>query len=368
MAARRGTRYLETQPARPDDAAADALPRVYRRSAGGGAAGGFAITPDLLMPDHCLSCYAPLTERGARDYHYRCARRLFGSSRLPALDLDGARLEQLAQRLVTAGIALTGVQPKLSLMLRAATANEKYCFTIVPERAGRHFILKPQIDRFPHLPENEDLTMHLAGQAGLPVAQHTLVRLTDGALAYLTWRFDRPEADGALRLEDMAQLTERPAEEKYRGAMEQVGKVISRYATFAPLEQAAFFRLTVFCFLTGNADMHLKNFSLLTAADDLTRLAPAYDLVATKLAMPSDPEEMALTLNGKKSRLKLHDFTALANALQLPGAARLSLLADLWRAEPAWRKRIDSSFLPEELKENYQKLLAERLARLAMSE
>lgn len=316
------------------------------------------------MADRCLSCYAPLTERGARDYHYRCARRLFGSSSPPTLDLDEARLEQLAQRLVTAGISLTGVQPKLSLMLREARENEERRFTIVQERAGGHFILKPQVARFPHLPENEDLTMHLAGLAGLPVAQHTLVRLTDGALAYLTWRFDRPATGGALRLEDMAQLIERPASEKYRGSMEQVAKAISRFATFVPLEQAAFFRLTLFCFLTGNADMHLKNFSLLTGIDGLTRLSPAYDLVATKLAMPSDPEETALTLNGKKSRLKPHDFTAFANALQLPGTTRQSLMKELLQQEGAWQQRIGNSFLPEELKAKYQELLTERLGRL----
>ncbi len=322
---------------------------------------------------NCLICYEPLTEPVGSAYHAACSKRLFGRAIPPVLDIKAAQLEHLGRQLMQQREALTGVQPKLSLGLRRGRETDS--LTLLTQHGSGDFILKPPFARYPHLPEVEDLTMHLAADAGLRVAAHGLVRLTadaadpadaPGPLAYLTRRFDRPGKMQQLPMEDMAQLSGRLAVYKYQGSLEQIGKVIARFSSFPGQDALEFFTLTVFCFLTGNADMHLKNFSLLTQADGMIRLSPGYDLVATKLVNPADEEDTALTLNGRKKRLKLADFTALANSLNIPYTAVRNVYAGLQKRVPAWRKRIDASFLSEDLKAGYHALLTERLERLGM--
>ena len=324
----------------------------------------------------CLGCYELLADSPDSRYHPVCSRRLFGRSVPPKLDVRTAQLEQLGRQLVQHREAVTGVQPKLSLGLRRGRDADR--LTLLTQHGSGDFILKPPFDRYPHLPEVEDLTMHLAADAGLRVAAHGLIRLTPdegnplvdapGPLAYLTRRFDRPGKGARLAMEDMAQLSGKLAVYKYHGSLEQIGKVIAKYSSFPGQDALEFFQLAVFCFLTGNADMHLKNFSLLTQPDGTVRLSPAYDLVATKLVNPADDEDTALTLNGRKKRLKPADFAALANSLRIPFPAVRNAYAGLQKQESKWRQRITSSFLPDEQKEQYQALLTERLARLALSE
>jgi serine/threonine-protein kinase HipA len=225
--------------------------------------------------------------------------------------------------------------------------------------------MKPPTEQFEALPENENLTMKLADLCGIKTAVHTLIRLQSGELAYLTKRFDR-QGNRKIHIEDLCQLTETLTEYKYRGSIEKVGKTIRTYTTNKGLDALTLFELVVFCFITGNADMHLKNFSLVRFDNGEVALSPAYDLLSTKLAMPEDVEESALTINGKKNRLKRTDFDELAIKLGIPAKSSERVYAKLAKKQPEMLELIEQSFLPDNMKDKYAKLLIERLERTAI--
>ena len=253
-----------------------------------------------MQNQRCLHCYEPLPV-DANDFHPWCSQLFFGTLAPPLLDLGKDQLQELANQIVSKSIAVTGVQPKLSLDIVKTPGDPKQSrLTIVGLWGG--FILKPPTREFPHLPENEDCSMHLAEHFALPTAAHSLIRLQSVELAYITKRFDRIKRT-KLAMEDMCQLTETLTENKYRSSMEKIGKTIDQYSTFPGNDCHVFFETALFSFLIGNADMHLKNFALLTRNSDEITLSPTYDQVSTHLAMPDDKEEMALTLNGRKRKL-----------------------------------------------------------------
>ena len=310
----------------------------------------------------CLYCYQPLLEVAEPGYHPACSRKLFGKAMPPAFPYTEAEMLDLAEAVVRQHITVTGVQPKLSLTVAPAGGAGR--FTIVGALDGE-YILKPPTARYPHLPEVEDLTMHLAALARLPTVPHGLLRLKGGALAYVTRRIDRQKGR-KLAMEDMCQLTERLTENKYDGSHEQVAKAILKYSANPGLDVVNYYELVLFCFLTGNADMHLKNFSLLQTPGLGYGLAPAYDLVATALVNPADTEELALTLNGKKKRLRQTDFRQAAQRAGIDDKVLTGVFARFNRAKPAWHEFIGSSFLPEELKTQFYALLESRFGQLGL--
>lgn len=263
---------------------------------------------------NCLFCYQPLAEN-EQEFHASCSKKIFGQPTPPALPYSEEDLEPLAREVIQRQTAVTGVQAKLSLHIsgnnKEGTARR---FTIVGLWGG--FILKPPNASYPQLPEVEDVTMHLAQIARIKTAPHSLIRLKSGSLAYVTRRIDRTRK-GKLAMEDMCQLTERLTEDKYHGSYEQIGKTIQKHSVTPGLDVVNFFELILFSFLTGNADMHLKNFSLLEQPGIGMTLSPAYDLVNTNLLNPTDVEEMALTLNGRKKKLKKQDFLAAMTTLKV---------------------------------------------------
>jgi serine/threonine-protein kinase HipA len=125
--------------------------------------------------------------------------------------------------------------------------------------------------------------------------------MQNGKLAYITKRIDPIDGE-KLHMEDMCQLTERLTEFKYRGSYERIGKAFEKYSINRRLDLVNFFEQVVFSFLTGNADMHLKNFSLIKNLILGYVLATAYDILSTTLVMPEDDEDFALTLNAKRRR------------------------------------------------------------------
>lgn len=303
------------------------------------------------MSNHrCLYCYQPLPD-DAGDFHAACSKKFFGTETPPQLALSNEKMQELAKEIVLRSVAVTGVQPKLSLTIDKDPRDPKKSrFTIVG--LWGHFILKPPTREFPFLPENEDLTMHLAGLFGLPTAEHSLIRLESGELAYITKRFDR-SGEQKLPMEDMCQLTETLTSDKYHSSMEKIGKCIWSFASRPGLAAISFFELVLFSYLTGNADMHLKNFSLLTQTDDEIVMAPAYDLVCTKIVIPDDKEESALTINGRKSKLARRDFDALAINLKIPERSKQNIYTRFSEKMKQVEQWIDFSFLPAEVKGEY---------------
>ncbi|BEG97865.1 HipA domain-containing protein [Bacteroides sedimenti] len=303
----------------------------------------------------CLYCYKELKD-GQIDFHPACSRKIFGTSIPPVLPYTRQLLPELGEEVIRSRTVLTGVQPKLSVDMRKEkdkTVPQR--FTIVG-LWGR-FILKPQTELYPHLPELEDLTMHLAETAKMAVVPHSLIRFADGELCYITRRIDRDKKGNKFPMEDMCQLSERLTEYKYKGSYEQIAKLILSYSSSPMLDVVNFWEQVLFSWLTGNADMHLKNFSLYSTSRGRYILTPAYDLLSTALVMPEDTEELALALNGKKRRLKRSDFETAFGSSGLEEKVIENIFSKFGKAIPHWMELVDNSFLPQEMRENYKTII-----------
>ena len=309
----------------------------------------------------CLYCYQSLTGNEA-DFHLSCSRKIFDQPVPPDLPYTEAQIADLALKVVQTHVTVTGVQAKLSLHLESPEGRWiPKRFTIVGLWGG--YILKPPTGHYPQLPEVEDLTMHLARLARISVVPHCLIRLQSGSLAYITKRIDRIKTE-KLHMEDMCQLTERLTEDKYHGSHEQVAKVILKYSRNPGLDVINYFEQVLFAFLTGNADMHLKNFSLIKLPGMGHVLSPAYDLVATALVNPADKEDLALTLNGKKKKITRNDFIAAFLTLKLDQKQQENIFRKMMNAKTGWMDFIGISFLSDDFKERLMNIIEQRFSRI----
>lgn len=308
----------------------------------------------------CLFCYKTLDE-GQKDFHPGCIKKFFGINDVPVLPYKQNELDSLAEQIIRAQTSLTGVQPKLSLNLNKHEGTNR--LTIVG--LWGDYIFKPQTSNFRELPENEDLTMHMAEALRINVVPHSLIRMADGSLGYITKRIDRTKAGEKIDMEDMCQITLHPTEYKYKGSYEQIAKAIRQYCDMPKLDMTNYMQLILFCFVTGNNDMHMKNFSLY-CPKRAYQLSPAYDLLNVSIANPNDKEELALPLNGKKKKLCLADFLNAADTMGIERNVVFKLIDNMHNAFPKWKTLIDSSFLSDEMKDAYERLTISRLDRLSV--
>ncbi len=304
---------------------------------------------------NCLFCYQPI-ETG--EYHPACSKKFFGTSQVPALELDREKLKQLAQITANERLALTGVQPKISLSLNGGKGNKR--LTLVG--LWGDYILKPQSTDFAFMPEVEDVTMHLAKLFKIETAEHALIRTSTGELSYITKRFDRAK-DKKIHVEDLCQLSELLTEQKYKSSYERVGKIIREYATNSGLDAIKYFRVVLFSFLTGNNDMHLKNFSLMHT-DKGILFSPAYDLLNVNLMYPDDKEDLALALGGRKRKIKRSDFDQFAASLGLSEIVRDNIYKDFLKQYNKVQDLIDRSFLTDAYKDTYVEIFDQKLEQL----
>ena len=296
--------------------------------------------------NNCWFCYK---DAGDAHYHPACAKKFFGTSETPTLQLDDALIESLAKQTVNQRIAVTGVQPKLSLTLRKEKGHSR--LTIVG--LWGEFILKPQHHGYPMMPETEDLTMHLAGLFKIPVCDHTLLQASDGRMVYIARRFDRM-GGRKIHIEDLCQLSEFLTENKYKSSYEKAGKLVAHYC-HKGLDLLNYFELVLFSYLCGNNDMHLKNFSLMHQPEGIV-LSPGYDLLNVNLLNPKDEEELALTLNGKKAKIKLTDFKALAENLRINEKVYYNSFKLFSGKNEEVMDLIDRSFLDKKRKKGYKEI------------
>lgn len=306
---------------------------------------------------NCLFCYKPV-ETG--DYHTACSRIFFGTTQVPYLELDQEKLKKLAEVTVTERLALTGVQPKISLSLKGEKGNKR--LTLVG--LWGDYILKPQSNEYLLMPEAEDLTMHLAKLFKIETAKHALIRTSTGELAYITKRFDRKKGK-KIHVEDLCQLSQLLTEQKYNSSYERVGKIIKHFASNTGLDAIKYFRLVLFSFLTGNNDMHLKNFSLMHTNNSIL-LSPAYDLINVNLIYPKDKEDMALTLGGRKRKIKRSDFNEFAKNLGISELVRDNIYKDFLRNADKVKELIERSFLTEDYKEKYIQIFHTKLKQIEL--
>lgn len=299
----------------------------------------------------CLYCYKHLEDNDI-DFHQNCSKKIFGESTPPLINYSLEDIDSLALEVINSKITLTGVQPKISLQIKSEK-GEPNRFTIIGVLGN--YILKPQSSKYESLPENEDLSMHLAEIAKIKTVPHTLIRLSDNSLAYITKRIDRDKKGNKIAMEDMCQLTNRLTEYKYKGSYEQIAKIILKYSANPILDIISFFEIILFSYLIGNSDMHLKNFSLFNQKGK-HELSPAYDLLSTKMVIPKDLENLALNLNGKKNNLKRQDFENLI----VDYVDRKTIDNSYKKFQnviPKWFEFIDNSFLNQKSKEKYKSII-----------
>ncbi|TRX70144.1 HipA domain-containing protein [Flammeovirga kamogawensis] len=313
------------------------------------------------MMSKCLYCYQPIEERG--DYHEKCSKSFFGTSLPPQLEYTFSEMEMLAKEAVERSITITGVQAKLSMGVVKTTANTSDQRLTVLDALGGSYIFKPPSKQFEGMSEVEHVTMKIAQAYGLSTVPCSLIRLASGELSYITRRVDRTKKGEKTHMIDMFQITE--AFDKYRSSMEKIGKAINQYSNQPLLDNIYFFELSVFSFLTGNNDMHLKNFSLINSANGWV-LAPAYDLLNVNVLLPEDEEELALTLKGKRKKLKRDHFESFGielglNQRQINGVFK-RMIKNFSKALEA----LDQSFLSESLKEKYKEVLGIKYKQLGL--
>jgi serine/threonine-protein kinase HipA len=298
-------------------------------------------------------------EEGQKDFHPSCAKRFFGKAEAPILPYSRDNINDLAKQSVLSRTAVTGVQSKLSMDVNKGGKDEPDRLTIVG-LWGR-YILKPKSDEFPWLPEVEDLTMHLAEIGRISVVPHTLIRFSDGELAYMTRRIDRDSRGKKYLMEDMCQISGRVTADKYKSSYENIAKMIKRYSSAPMLDLVNFWEVVVFSWITGNSDMHLKNFSLISQTPGNYVLSQAYDLLNVHLIFPEDDEELALTLDGKKKRIDRKSFERAMASSGLEKKVVENIFNKFKSVARQWYDFIDISFLPSQLKEKYKEEIAGRL-------
>lgn len=256
-------------------------------------------------------------------------------------------------------ISLQGIQPKLSARLNVKEGK----FDIVEQHGT--YIIKVQVPDRPQIPENEDLTMKLAKVIGIEVPVHGLVRDKEGQLNYFIKRFDRYSQKSKYAVEDFAQLTERPSDTKYDASTESLIPILTNYCTFPAIEMLKLYKRIFFSFMVGNEDMHLKNFSLITK-ESKTYLSPAYDLLNSTIVMKRTKEELALPLMGPKARFKPFHFKEYLRIERMGLQKKIveKVFIEVYEARSSWEGLIEKSFLSEELKEEYIKVINNRFQRM----
>ena len=281
---------------------------------------------------------------------------MFGKPIRPIIAISSTEIAIEAQKLA-GKLSISGVQPKLSMRLEGEQ--------LVPVAREGQFILKPQTQDFAELPQNEYLCMSMGQRFDLRTAPCLLLELSDGTPAYLVKRFDRFKKGRRvekLACEDMHQILGGP--DKYAGSHEQIAAAIRDHCTFAPLELQRLFESTIFNFAIGNGDAHRKNFSLLTSEDGTIALSPAYDLVSSRLAIPAESDELALTVNGKRNRLRRADFLAFADHCGIAPEYAERKLADLLGLHETFIEMITASQLSNDLRDGLANIISARLERL----
>ncbi len=312
----------------------------------------------------CLCCGKDIDKNGENGWHKSCIKRFFGVAGLPEIEIDDVTLKKLADETVNRGFTVPGVQKKLSLHLISEKKSPK--LTLVNFPTG--YILKPQVTQYENLPEAEHLVMSMADITGISTVPHALIG-NNGTYAYITKRADRimnTDRVAMLAMEDFCQLDLRLTQDKYKGSYERCAKVIERYSSRVGFDMTELFMRLVFSFVTGNSDMHLKNFSLIETAEKSGEyvLSPAYDLLPVNVILPADIEQTALTLNGKKRNIRKKDFYAFAYKCGITKISAEKMINKVVSLKEKYKSMCLDSLLADHMKESFSGLIDERCAIL----
>ena len=307
----------------------------------------------------CLACGKELNNRSIGNYHIKCLKKVFNSSSVPVLDFSYKEILAKSEAYIKKEYGITGVQEKLSLYLEKRTKD----FRFTSSECKNGFIVKFNSKEYSWIVEGEHLVMLMAEEANIEVVPHALILLKDNKYAYITKRIDRKD-DEKIHMEDFCQLSFRLTEDKYNSSYERCAKVIDEYSSIVDLDKINLFQRLVFCYLTCNSDMHLKNFSLIEDSNG-NHLSPAYDLLPVSIILKKDKEEMALSLNGKRMHLTKNDFLKFALTSKIDIKAAKNIINDLVKKESVFINLIDESLIPDEDKKEFIKELSIRTKKLS---
>ncbi len=311
----------------------------------------------------CLYCYETI-EIG-QDFHQKCSVEFFGTPSPPIIEYSLGEMDTLAKNIVERSVSVPGVQAKLSMAIVKATKEKSDTRLTVVGALGGQYIFKPPSDNFPEMPANEHVTMRIAENFGIRVVPSSLIRLASGELSYITKRIDRTNDGKKIHMIDMYQITE--AHDKYKSSMEKIGKALDSFSVNPLLDKILYFEIVLFSYLSGNNDMHLKNFSMIERSTGWV-LSPAYDLLNATIVNSEDTEELALTLEGKKRKLKREHFEKFGNGLGMNAKQIEGVYKRITKNKSKAIDWIDKSFLSTEMKKAYIDLLDSRYSNLGLSE
>ncbi len=309
----------------------------------------------------CLCCDKDIAESNEYEitcqWHIKCIKKFFGETHLPDIDVSEDEIKRIANADVNKRLTVPGVQKKLLLHLDKEGVLPK--LTLVDYPTG--YILKPESQEYDSLPEAEFLVMKMAEASKIKTVPCTLIK-SGKRYSYITRRIDRP-GNGILAMEDFCQLSGRVTADKYKSSYENCGKVIKSFSKNVGLDLADFYYRVLFCFATGNSDMHLKNFSLIEdrPGSRVYGLSPAYDLLPVNIIVPTDKEQMALTVNGKKRNIRKKDFLLLAQNIGVNEKSALNLMKKIVSLKEGYLQMIEKSYLSEDMKEAFMELLSKRV-------
>ena len=310
----------------------------------------------------CLCCGKSIRVETKHQWHTSCVKAFFGTTQFPDIDVSEDILNQIAIENTNKGFTVPGVQKKLSLHL---SREDTPRLTLVNYPTG--YILKPQTEEYASLPEMEYLIMQMAEASGIKTVPYALLRLPsqNNAFAYITKRIDREDGQ-MLAMEDFCQLDGRLTEDKYRGSYERCGKIISTHSQNKGLDHTELFIRIVFSFAVGNSDMHLKNFSLIETAEGNHQyvLSAAYDMLSTNAIIPADPEQLALTIHGKKQHIRRKDFILLAENIGINQKAAEKMIAKIVNLKETYITMCRESYLPDSTKGTLEALIEQRITIL----
>ena len=314
--------------------------------------------------NRCLCCGKPLRTETEHEWHASCIKSFFCTKKLPDIDVSKEVLNQIVIDSTNKGYTVPGVQKKMSLHLTAEGETPR--LTLVNYPTG--YILKPQTEKYTALPEMEYLVMQMAEVTGIKTVPYALIRMPsqENSFAYITKRIDR--MDGKMfAMEDFCQLEERLTEDKYRGSYERCGKVVAKYSTASGFDMTELYLRTIFSFAVGNSDMHLKNFSLIETDEGSGKyvLSAAYDMLSTNVVIPSDKEQLALTLNGKKQNIRRKDFLVFADTIGIPERSAEKMIEKIVKLKDKYISMCRESYMPDEMKDALEALIEERIAVLS---
>ena len=306
----------------------------------------------------CLCCGKPIDSNSL--WHSNCLKKFFGVDYLPEINVSEEDLSKLAIAQIQNKKSVAGVQEKLSLHLDL-DIKKRPRLTIIGYPSG--YILKPQSSKYKQLPEFEHTAMLLAELCNIDVVPHGLIPINDNdELAYITKRIDR-NGNEKIHMEDFCQASELTVDHKYRSSYEECVDLIRKYSHYPDIDVIRLFSNLYFNFVIGNSDVHLKNFSFIMNDKGELRLSSFYDLLPTKVILPSDHDDLGMLFDGRKNNLRKHSFDAFCEYANIDRVIEYRIINSINSKQDKMKEIINNSSLNENAKSIWCKMIASNIKR-----